>query len=1045
MDKEIKNTPTCDTCQSCYPNVKIDKIEEGMTGKEVADLLYNNFDKLNKSKANKCVERKVRHLLRGENGIYNETAKNKFIQQVFYTWSKKDYNSTIDYVLNNAPSIEVGTTTTLPAGSQATVTAIKDGRDAVLNFGIPKGDKGDKGVKGDSGVQLGDIVLSQELGNDEDTVISQNGINKISKTYEEVFTREKLLLASLMGVIKPNYRHSTINVSTFLQGNYENYGERTRCFSALYPIKPASELQVSWNNSEYKVTITEYEANGQKNEKAPERVWHESEFTISINANTVSICVVVAKRDDSILDAATISESQEITVALIGYFGSLTTTDNNVKSGRLGSFNNDIIDSIKEVGIYVRYGQGVNEISHFLYVDEIHVSEGVTKLRQARIGYLNTQDKFVLYNVRYFDKNTNSWTDWESFGIDKFIQQEQYKEDNYIFQGNTRYDEIANKYIKELYIEIEMVDRFSNYNPNDGENFSVHLFSMQRGADGKFTIGLGLRNIKNNLGTTLLSFEGIQSDEILSSERNVVTSNIVGDILLPTGSFITARGRILCDFSLWDANGGDEQNFSLSVGTGQAIQVPDSIFSRIKAKTLYPNLEGALKKNKTLLQTLFFNDFIIEGGYYNGSSINTNYPHYKHIQKIDVLPNQIIVLKKWFGVQQVSSALGWYYDKNGNPFATRLNINDDTVDIVNGEIHIFIPNGCYSIGIDLVSGLNTEEGAEIFMTEEASLEIYSLEYKWNKQYSSLNETSNEIDKSIQQNIAPLIYANSNPFNDNANLLFKDGAKRMFATNTVPLIIVAGQSNADGRASYTTAPQWLKDANYKLNNFMMWNADSNTFQVYDVLNNNGADSGEGSDGSGKDHFAFDPFFAKAYLDEYGGTLYAVRQTLGGIGIESQPTTPPRNYTWQPKINNIVPGCNSMCLELLDKLVKAKEWANNNGLVLLPIAILWHQGENDATEERVTLYKQNLSNLISWIRGIFSAPALPFINAFIQNDYNTYYQQINSIFVEMNGEDYYMRTVDMEGHYTSIGDGLHYDSAALQYMGEQMFEKYKELDV
>ena len=143
MDKEIKNTSACDTCQPCCPNVKIDKIEEGMTGKEVADLLYNNFDKLNKSKANKCVERKVRHLLRGENGIYNETAKNKFIQQVFYTWSKKDYNSTIDYVLNNAPSIEVGTTTTLPAGSQATVTATKDGRDAVLNFGIPKGDKGD--------------------------------------------------------------------------------------------------------------------------------------------------------------------------------------------------------------------------------------------------------------------------------------------------------------------------------------------------------------------------------------------------------------------------------------------------------------------------------------------------------------------------------------------------------------------------------------------------------------------------------------------------------------------------------------------------------------------------------------------------------------------------------------------------------------------------------------------------------------------------------------------------------------------------------------
>lgn len=178
MNEQINNTPICDTCKPCCPNVQIDKIEEGMTGKEVADLLYNNFDKLNKTKANKCVERKVRNIIKGENKVFNETAKNAFINKIFYTWSKKDYNSTIDYVLNNAPSIEVGTTTTLPAGSQATVTATKDGRDAVLNFGIPKGDKGDQGIKGDSGVQLGDIVLSQDLGDGEDVTVSQAGITK---------------------------------------------------------------------------------------------------------------------------------------------------------------------------------------------------------------------------------------------------------------------------------------------------------------------------------------------------------------------------------------------------------------------------------------------------------------------------------------------------------------------------------------------------------------------------------------------------------------------------------------------------------------------------------------------------------------------------------------------------------------------------------------------------------------------------------------------------------------------------------------------------
>lgn len=48
-------------------------------------------------------------------------------------------------------NIEIGTTETLPAGSNAVVTNTGTSTDAVLNFGIPKGEKGDKGDKGDTG------------------------------------------------------------------------------------------------------------------------------------------------------------------------------------------------------------------------------------------------------------------------------------------------------------------------------------------------------------------------------------------------------------------------------------------------------------------------------------------------------------------------------------------------------------------------------------------------------------------------------------------------------------------------------------------------------------------------------------------------------------------------------------------------------------------------------------------------------------------------------------------------------------------------------
>ena len=50
-----------------------------------------------------------------------------------------------------AATVDVGTTTTLPAGSQASVTNSGDTTTAVFDFSLPRGDTGDKGDKGDKG------------------------------------------------------------------------------------------------------------------------------------------------------------------------------------------------------------------------------------------------------------------------------------------------------------------------------------------------------------------------------------------------------------------------------------------------------------------------------------------------------------------------------------------------------------------------------------------------------------------------------------------------------------------------------------------------------------------------------------------------------------------------------------------------------------------------------------------------------------------------------------------------------------------------------
>lgn len=64
----------------------------------------------------------------------------------------------------DAATVSVGTTTTLPAGSSATVSNSGSTSDAVFNFGIPKGDKGDKGDTGSTGPAATIVVGSTTTG-----------------------------------------------------------------------------------------------------------------------------------------------------------------------------------------------------------------------------------------------------------------------------------------------------------------------------------------------------------------------------------------------------------------------------------------------------------------------------------------------------------------------------------------------------------------------------------------------------------------------------------------------------------------------------------------------------------------------------------------------------------------------------------------------------------------------------------------------------------------------------------------------------------------
>lgn len=254
----------------------------------------------------------------------------------------------------------------------------------------------------------------------------------------------------------------------------------------------------------------------------------------------------------------------------------------------------------------------------------------------------------------------------------------------------------------------------------------------------------------------------------------------------------------------------------------------------------------------------------------------------------------------------------------------------------------------------------------------------------------------------------------------------------------PLIFVAGQSNADGRGNKVNAPQWLVDMNYKIDNYMMWNRIAGKFQAWELGVNTG------SYANNSNQFGFDIFFAKKWLDANPGKkLYAIKETEGGIPIGYQRAVDEtRSACWSPEIEKIPSGENSMCQQMIERIHKAFAYAKQNGILLLPQCILWHQGEADMTDIRRPVFKTNLELLLGWLRGIFGSPAMPIINGQISDYYVTTYptDNANIVFSEINNIDSYFKTVSMAGQPTV--DGVHLTEAAYEYLGNAMYDYYKQ---
>ncbi len=110
-----------------------------------------------------------------------------------------------------------------------------------------------------------------------------------------------------------------------------------------------------------------------------------------------------------------------------------------------------------------------------------------------------------------------------------------------------------------------------------------------------------------------------------------------------------------------------------------------------------------------------------------------------------------------------------------------------------------------------------------------------------------------------------------------------------------------------------------------------------------------------------------------------------------------------------------------------------------------AILWHQGESDATAKDAPLYEKRLEDLITRFRTELNAPDLPFImgqlGRFPGKPWNEYTEMVHAAQQAVAKKMKNVRFVPIEGMTSK--DNLHYDTASQRTFAKGYAEAYRQL--
>lgn len=256
-----------------------------------------------------------------------------------------------------------------------------------------------------------------------------------------------------------------------------------------------------------------------------------------------------------------------------------------------------------------------------------------------------------------------------------------------------------------------------------------------------------------------------------------------------------------------------------------------------------------------------------------------------------------------------------------------------------------------------------------------------------------------------------------------------------------IVIMAGQSNAEGYGVGEVTREWTPiDKILWLNDYSHPRFENDVFYIEypSTMEISIADEPLGEFGKvGKFSFSF----AKAYIEDgklqTGRRLLILNAAVGGTGF--------RGEQW---------GVGRTLYRRLKDFTRAALDLNEENRL---VAFLWHQGECDSfenptwsVEQRYSVYKKNLSEMLADFKVEFSCPKLPFIaGGFVDEWYLKFKTPCDAVLKAIkevcaeHGDFVETAGLKSNNEATKNGDDIHFSRESLRILGEKYYQTYLSL--